>query len=51
MCEALAMSPPSTDPCNVECGWLSASVGAGPETWGSFQITYANGTILAQSPY
>ena len=41
------MSSPSTDPCSVECGWLGASVGAGPGTWGSIQITYANGIILA----
>ena len=41
------MSSPSTDPCSVECGWLGASVGAGPGTWGSIRITYVNGIILA----
>ena len=41
------MSSPSTDPCSVECGWSGARVGAGPGTWGSIQITDANGIILA----
>ena len=41
------MSSPSTYPCSVECAWLGASVGAGPGTWGSIRVTYANGIILA----